>query len=273
MRPLFVLLTLATSLLFSCAHNESKISYNAVLDGFEYPFHVEYYKFKSQNQNLQMAYMDIGPKDSQKVVLLLHGKNFSAFYWKKTAKELKKLNYRVIIPDQIGFGKSTKPQSYQYSLEQLALNTKGLIDSLDVDELTVVGHSMGGMVATKFNKLFAKVVKKLVLVNPIGLENYLDYVAYVDPGQFYKAELNKTPEKIRAYQRKNYYDGKWSPEYEKLIQIHIGQLAHPDYPLVAWNNALTYGPIFTNPIVEDFKSKPCLPDYRNTRSYRTGTRL
>ncbi len=256
MKSSITLLTLSLLLsLVSCAHKgrkEVKLSYDAQLEGFEYPFQVERYKFKSQNQELEMAYMDIGAKDSKKVVILLHGKNFSGFYWEKVAKRLREMNYRVIIPDQIGFGKSTKPQYYQYSLEQLALNTKGLIDSLNIKKLSVVGHSMGGMVATKFNKLYPKSVTKLVLVNPIGLEKYLDYVAYIDPQQFFENELSKTPEKIRAYQKKNYYDGNWAPEYEELIQVHIGQLNHPDYPLVAWNNALTYGPIFTNPIVDDF---------------------
>ncbi len=239
--------------LMSCSTTTNKKEYNAQLDGFNYPYQVHKYTFNSQGQNLQMAYMDIGDKNSKKIVMLLHGKNFSGFYWEKIAARLVKMNYRVIIPDQIGFGKSTKPLYYQYSLEQLALNTRGLLQEIGIDQLKVVGHSMGGMVATKFNKLYPSVVEKLILVNPIGLENYLDYVAYKDPQDFYKNELSKTGDKIREYQKKNYYDGKWAPAYEELIQMHIGQINHADYPLVAWNNALTYGPIFTNPIVHDFK--------------------
>ena len=238
--------------LFGCAHKGSGISYNAILDGFEYPYEVKRYSFTSQNQNMQMAYMDIGEENSD-IVVLLHGKNFSGFYWEKIAKELLKTGHRVIIPDQIGFGKSTKPHYYQYSLEQLAANTMGLLEELNVKKFTLVGHSMGGMVATKLNKLYPRNVVKLVLVNPIGLENYLNYVEYKDPQTFYKGEISKTAQKIRDYQKANYYDGKWAPAYEELIQVHIGQINHSDYPLVAWNNALTYGPIFTNPIVDDFK--------------------
>ncbi len=239
-------------LISACAHQNKQISYNAELEGYTYPFEVKRFSFKSQNQEMHMAYMDLNPEASQ-VALLLHGKNFSGFYWERTAKELVKKNYRVIIPDQIGFGKSTKPKYYQYTLEQLALNTKLLLDSLQIKELKIVGHSMGGMIATKVNKLYPEMTKSLVLVNPIGLENYLNYVAYKDPQDFYQAEVNKTADKIREYQKKNYYDGKWSEAYEELIQMHIGQINHPDYPLVAWNNALTYAPIFTNPIVDDFK--------------------
>jgi len=63
-------------------------------------------------------------------VVLLHGKNFNIAYWEQTIKELSKQGFRVIAPDQIGFGKSTKPASYQYSFQQLALNTKSILDSL-----------------------------------------------------------------------------------------------------------------------------------------------
>jgi pimeloyl-ACP methyl ester carboxylesterase len=51
--------------------------------------------------------------------------------------------YRVIMPNQVGFGKSTKPAYYQYSFVQLALNTPSLLSSLKIDHYKAVGHSMG----------------------------------------------------------------------------------------------------------------------------------
>lgn len=236
----------------SCSHFGKK-SYDARLTNFPYPFKVEIYQFKSQKQKLEMAYMDLGPKDAEETYILFHGKNFSGYYWEKIAKLLKDRGHRVIIPDQIGFGKSSKPEFYQYSLEQLALNTHGLVQSLKIEKYHLIGHSMGGMVATKFNKLYPNEVEKMILINPIGLEKYLDYVDYKDPQTFYEAELAKTADKIKAYQRRNYYNGDWNEQYDQLIEAPVGQLYHSDYPLVAWNNALTYGPIFTNPIVDDFK--------------------
>jgi pimeloyl-ACP methyl ester carboxylesterase len=59
-----------------------------------------------------MRYMDVGDKDSTNVIVLLHGKNFSGFYWEQLARLLMDKGYRVIIPDQVGFGKSTKPAYY-----------------------------------------------------------------------------------------------------------------------------------------------------------------
>ena len=228
------------------------VIYNKELDGFKYPFEVNTFKFNSQNQDLKMRYMDIGEKDAQKVIVLLHGKNFSGYYWERVAKDLLKKNYRVIIPDQIGFGKSSKPDYYQYSFGQLALNTKTLLDNLKLAKLDLVGHSMGGMLATTFAVNYPKSVNKLILINPIGLEDYGKYVEFKDVNFFYKRELAKTIDKAINYQKKNYYDGKWSSEYEKLLIPLKGMLAGEDWKIVAWNNALTYGPIFSENIVDRF---------------------
>ena len=226
--------------------------YNKELDGFEYPFEVKTFDLDSQNQNLKMRYMDIGDKDARKVIVLLHGKNFSGYYWEKVAKDLLKKKYRVLIPDQIGFGKSSKPDYYQYSFGQLALNTKSLLDDLNIKKFDLVGHSMGGMLATTFAVNYPASVNKLILINPIGLEDYGKYVEFKDVNFFYKRELATTLDKARSYQSKNYYDGKWSSEYEKLLIPLKGMLAGKDWEVVAWNNALTYGPIFSENIVSRF---------------------
>lgn len=244
-----IFFTLMILTFFSCASATKQETYNSELDGFSYPFPVSSFEFNSQNQKLNMRYMDIGAKDSQKVAVLLHGKNFSGYYWKRVADDLLKENYRVIIPDQIGFGKSTKPRSYQYSFGQFALNTKLLLDSLKINKSTIIAHSMGGMVATTFAVNYASSVNKLILINPIGLEDYGRYAKFKDVNFFYENELGKTLDKARNYQIKNYYAGKWSPAYEELLKPLEGTLNGSDWEIVAWNNALTYGPIFSENMV------------------------
>ena len=236
----------------SAANTDTIAPYNATLDNFDYPFEVAKFTFDSQGQTLSMAYMDVIPQGAPKAtVVLLHGKNFSGFYWERIATELADMSYRVIMPDQIGFGKSSKPEHYQYSFAGLANNTRQLLEHLEVEQATIVGHSMGGMLAVKFAKYVKDKTARLILINPIGLEDYLNWVDYHDPQVFLANELNKTPESIRRYQQNNYYDGKWRPAYQALLEPHIGQLKHPDYPRVAKNNALTYNPIFSEPIVYD----------------------
>jgi len=232
------------------AQNPAK--YNKELDGFAYPFEVKTFTLSSQNQDLKMRYMDVGDKDAQKVIVLLHGKNFSGYYWERIAKDLLTKKYRVIIPDQIGFGKSSKPDAYQYSFGQLGLNTKSLLDSLHLKKYDIVGHSMGGMLAVTFAANYSNSVNKLILINPIGLEDYGKYVEFKDVDFFYQRELAQTLEKAINYQKNNYYDGKWTNEYETLLAPLKGLLAGDDWKRVAWNNALTYGPIFSENIVDRF---------------------
>ena len=98
--------------------------YGPELEGFEYPFTTERFSFFSQNQTVSMTFMDVAPeKPNGRTVVLLHGKNFCAATWEATIKTLVEAGYRVVAPDQMGFCKSTKPEHYQYSFQQLAENT------------------------------------------------------------------------------------------------------------------------------------------------------
>jgi pimeloyl-ACP methyl ester carboxylesterase len=244
----FTMLLLA--LLLAGCSSSPRTTYNKTLDTFDYPYPVQTFSFQSQKQNLNMKYMDIGDKNAEKIALLLHGKNFSGYYWTQTAKILTQKGYRVIIPDQIGFGKSTKPTNYNYSFAQLALNTNNLMRSLGIKSYTAIGHSMGGMLGVHMASMFTQSISKLVLINPIGLEDYLKYTEYKDPDFFYKNELNTTLESFRNYQVKNYYDGKWSDDYEALLMPFKGQRSGGDWEIIAWNNAQTYSPIFIEGIEE-----------------------
>jgi pimeloyl-ACP methyl ester carboxylesterase len=219
---------------------------------YPYPFEVHTYVFEAQRQSLRMAYLDVAPdRPNGKTVLLLHGKNFSAAYWAPTIRSLRTAGFRVIAPDQIGFGKSSKPSSYQYSFAELAGNTRALLASLGVTSSVVVGHSMGGMLAIRYALLFRDNTEKLALVDPIGLEDYGAVLPYRSVDELYRRELAQTPEKIREYERKAYFGGEWKPEYEDLIALPSGWIRHPEYPTVAWAAALTTEMILTQPVVYD----------------------
>jgi pimeloyl-ACP methyl ester carboxylesterase len=129
--------------------------YGPQLPGFEYPYPLKTFDFISQKQALQMAYMDVQPASPNgRTVVLLHGKNFCAATWEGSIKVLTGAGYRVVAPDQIGFCKSTKPEHYQYSFQQLAHNTRALLDSIGVREATLLGHSTGGMLAVRYALMY-----------------------------------------------------------------------------------------------------------------------
>src|SRR3954469_21042862 len=104
------------------------------LEGYAYPYPVKFFPLRIEGQDLRMAYMDVPPVEGSAgcgTVVLLHGKNFFGAYWKETIGVLAKAGFRVIVPDQIGFGKSSKPDIH-YSFHLLAKNTRDLLASLGV---------------------------------------------------------------------------------------------------------------------------------------------
>lgn len=224
-----------------------------MLTNYQYPYDVKFFNFKSQNEDVKMAYMDIQPaKFNGKTVVLLHGKNFNGAYWKTTIEALGKDGYRVVVPDQIGFGKSSKPTDYQFSFQQLALNTKMLLDDLQIKKIALLGHSMGGMVATRFALMYPETVDQLILENPIGLEDWKLVAPYTSIDQNYQTELKADYESTKKYQNNFYYDNKWKPEYDEWVYLLTGWVKSTDYPKVAFVNAKTSDMIFTQPVVYEF---------------------
>ncbi|MCQ9372169.1 alpha/beta hydrolase, partial [Corynebacterium sp. 35RC1] len=125
--------------------------YGPRLEGFEYPAPVKLFKFESQGNALEMAYLDVAPRQPNgQVAVLLHGKNFCAATWEGMIAALTGAGYRVIAPDQIGFCKSSKPSAYQFTFQQLASNTHALLASLGIEQAILIGHSTGGMLATRY---------------------------------------------------------------------------------------------------------------------------
>jgi pimeloyl-ACP methyl ester carboxylesterase len=112
---------------------------------------------------------------------------------------------------------------------------------------------MGGMLATRMALMYPERVEKLVLVNPIGLEDWKLVVPYRTVDEQFAQELKSTPESIREYQKQNYFAGRWKPEYDRLIEILAGWTAHPDYRRVAWDAALTSDMIFTQPVIYELE--------------------
>lgn len=226
-----------------------------MLTNYQYPYDVHFLNFKSQNQDLKMAYMDIQPeKPNSKTVVLLHGKNFNGAYWKTTVEALAKEGYRVIVPDQIGFGKSSKPIGYQFTFQQLAQNTKAVLDELKIDKIYLLGHSMGGMIATRFTLMYPETVEKLILENPLGLEDWKLVAPYASIDQNYQTELKANYESTKKYQSGFYYDNHWKPEYDEWVYLLTGWTKSPDYPQVALVNAKTSDMIFTQPVVYEFQN-------------------
>ncbi|EIJ37596.1 putative hydrolase or acyltransferase of alpha/beta superfamily [Galbibacter orientalis DSM 19592] len=252
---LLSILTFLITFQFTIAQSDSLQWLDIELSNYQYPYAVSILELKIQEQDLKMAYMDITPKNyNGKNIVLFHGKNFNGAYWKTTIEALSKEGFRVIVPDQIGFGKSSKPEHFQYTFQQLAQNTKTLLDTLNIKETAILGHSMGGMIASRFALMYPKTITKLILENPIGLEDWKLKAPYKPVEWWYQNELKSSYDGIKKYQLENYYDNKWKSEYDQWVNLLAGWTLNSDYKKIAWNSALTYNMIFTQPVVYEFKN-------------------
>lgn len=228
---------------------------DGMLSDFSYPHSVQRYAFTSQGQPLEMAFMDVAATGTPngKTVVLFHGKNFCGATWEGVIAPLTKTGYRVIAPDQIGFCKSTKPATYQMSFHQLAANTHALLASRGVTKPILVGHSMGGMIATRYALSFPDDTAALALVNPIGLE---DWSAKGVPGrtvdELIEAERKTDATRVKAYQQKTYYDGRWRPEFDRWVDMLVSMYKGDGSDLAILSQARVSDMIFTQPVVHEF---------------------
>ncbi|AHC24730.1 MULTISPECIES: alpha/beta fold hydrolase [Mycobacteriaceae] len=114
---------------------------------------------------VRQAVVDQG--DGDEVLLLIHGMAGSAETWRAVLPQLSK-KYRVIAPDLLGHGQSSKPRT-DYSLGAFAVGLRDLLDELGVSSATVVGHSLGGGVAMQFLYQHPEYCRRLVLIGSGGL--------------------------------------------------------------------------------------------------------
>ena len=216
-----------------------------------YPYPSDSISVNIEFQSLTFSYMDVKPSaPNGKTVILFHGKNFNGYYWKDVIGFLTGSGYRVIAPDQIGWGKSSRANIH-YSFHLLAYLNKGLLDTLGIEKVMVIGHSTGGMLAARFALMYPERTEKLVLENPVGLEDYRAFVPYQPVEAQYIRELAATYQSIKDYQ-KTYYP-EWKDEYEQYVLAQSQDLSRSDFESIAWANALTYQMIYEQPVLYELK--------------------
>ncbi len=100
-------------------------------------------------------------------VLLLHGIGDNSLAWEPLFAELSE-KFTVIAPDFLGHGFSDRPRA-DYSVPSFANGMRDLLTYLDIERVTVVGHSLGGGVAGQFAYQYPELVERLVLVSTGGV--------------------------------------------------------------------------------------------------------
>jgi pimeloyl-ACP methyl ester carboxylesterase len=135
------------------------------------------------NSPIDLYYEDRG---TGKPIVLIHGWPLSAASWERQSAALLAAGYRVITYDRRGFGRSSQPSS-GYEYDTLAKDTWHLLEALDLQDVTLVGFSMGGgEVARYLGKYNEDRVTKAVFMSaiPPALRKSGDNPEGVDPSVF-----------------------------------------------------------------------------------------
>lgn len=220
-----------------------------------YPFPVQYLAFTTYGQDVRMAYMDVPPagRPNGRAVVLFHGMNFGGYYWGDAANMLAKEGFRVVITDQIGFGRSSKVV-IPYNFSDMALNTRRILQHLSLAKVSVVGHSMGGMLAARFSTQYPNMVERIVIYNPIGLNDSRFDRPASTVDEAYKRNLNATYEQLgSSYHRYfSHNESAWKPEYEQWIRQRYAMTLSSDFPRLAMVQALLGQMTYNDPVVYDW---------------------
>jgi pimeloyl-ACP methyl ester carboxylesterase len=103
--------------------------------------------------------------------------------------------------------------------------------------------------------MYPKETEQLVLVNPIGLEDWkAKGVPSISIDDWYARELKVDADSVRRYEQDTYFAGHWKDEYEPWVQMYAGLNRGPGKRLVAWNSALVYDMIYTQPVVYELEN-------------------
>ncbi len=220
------------------------------LEDLPYPYPVQFLELTLYGNDVRMAYMDVAPKANAngRTVVLLHGMNWFAEYFGDTIARLNAQGFRVIAPDQLGFGRSSKP-IMPYHLNDHVANTKAILDKLGIKQAAIVGHSMGGIIATRFATQFPDITTHLVLVNQIGLTDSRMNRPWTRLEDNYNNGLKRNYQAGRRNIER--YFVKWDPAYERYVNLMYGWTLSSEWPRLARVRALNSQWVYGDPVVYD----------------------
>ena len=219
-----------------------------------YPHPVAYLPLTVYGQQVRLAYMDVRPASPNgRTVVLFHGMNFAGFYWGGPIEALRREGFRVVVPDQIGFGRSSKP-IIPYHFHDMALNTRRLLQHLNIARVAIVGHSMGGMLAARFATQYPDVVERLVIYNPIGLTDGRYTQPWASTDDVYTRVLASTYQSIRAslFRYVSHRPAAWNDEFERFVRVRYAWTLGADWPRYAMVQALLSQMPYLDPVVDDW---------------------
>jgi pimeloyl-ACP methyl ester carboxylesterase len=232
------------------------------LEGYPYPHPVQYLDVTHVAQadwidrqapdwerRARMAYMDVPPVGQSKgAVMLVHGKNFFGAYWTGVIDALRREGYRVIVPDLVGWGKSTKPSTL--TAESLVGHLRSLVDELKVNSFALLGHSTGGLIGMHMARALPERVQKLVLENPMGLEDYRKGLTRpVRHDDWAQDERSMTADQVRQYMA-HYFVSKAPRLVDPFVEVRMAVGRGPEFERWVQSSAAATDMLLNQPAVD-----------------------
>jgi len=257
MKAIVTLMLLAIQALSAISYAQTAAApepYGIALEGYSYPYPVRLLPVVWEGRALRMAYMDVAPSvpANGRTVVLLHGRNFPGSYWAPTIAALTASGYRVVVPDQIHFGKSSKPDDLPVNFDVMAAHTAALLDHLKIAQVDMVAHSIGGMAGTRFTRSFPERVRKLVLEAPVGLEDYRLYVPLVPRERLIEQEMALTPEQYYTQLMNTYNPQLTREQFWPYIEVRARTMGSAEYPRWVRSYVSSYYAMWGQPVVHEF---------------------
>jgi pimeloyl-ACP methyl ester carboxylesterase len=220
-----------------------------------YPYPSSYLQFTEYGQEVRISYMDVPPVGAPNghTVVLFHGMNFAGFYWGGPIDVFRRQGFRVVVPDQIGFGRSSKP-IIPYNFHDMALNTRRILQHLNIPKVMIVGHSMGGMLAARFATQYPDIAERVVIYNPIGLTDPRYERPWTSVDEAYPRTLASTYQTIRAslFRYVSHNPSAWTPEFEKFARVRYAWTLSAEWPRYAMVQSLLSQITYLDPVIDDW---------------------
>lgn len=226
---------------------------SSTLEEVPYPHPVQYLDVQHFGQDGRMAYMDVAPTGTPngQTAMLFHGMNFAGKGFEVTITALSEAGFRVLVPDRIGYGRSSK-LDIPYNLHIFTLDSKRLLDHVGVEKAAIVGHSMGGMVASRFAMTYPNATTHVALVNQIGLTDQRQGRPWRDFEELYQATLTNTTYQSILRNHMSYYPT-WDNKYLEWVHYQYGQTLIAEWPLLARIRTWQQQILFLDPVVYDWQ--------------------
>ena len=157
---------------------------------------------------VELEVFEAGPENKGNPIVLCHGWPEHAYSWRYQVPALVAAGYHVIVPNQRGYGNSSRPEDVTaYDIDHLAGDLVALLDHYGYDDAIFMGHDWGAMVVWGLTLLHPDRVKKLINLSlpyqERGDQPWIEWMEAIFGGDFYFVHFNRQPGVADAILDKN----------------------------------------------------------------------